>query len=119
MPVTTSGYSSPRTTIRVTTATIEVTNSLRTAMFRTPLVEVPGQALDDRSEQQGGKEGERPDQHDHADQQDDKGAIVGAHRSQAGWTHTLAHECTCDGQCEQDRRVASKQHGESAEQVCK
>ena len=38
-------------------------------MSRFMSVEVSGQALHDRSEQQGGEEGQRADEDDHADQQ--------------------------------------------------
>ena len=43
-----------------------------------------GQALHDRSEQERGKEGQRADEHDHADQQHGEGGVVGAHRAKAG-----------------------------------
>src|ERR1700761_5987637 len=81
IPVTSSGYSRPQTTISVSTPSAAVVNSLRILMFRFPLVEVSGQALDDRSEQERGEERERADEDDHADQEHHEGAVVGAHRA--------------------------------------
>ena len=60
-------------------------------------VKVGGQALDDRSEQEGGEERERADEHDHADQQHRERPVVGAHRAEARGADPLAGEGTGNG----------------------
>ena len=81
------------------------------------VVEVSSQALHDRSEQQGGEEGQCADQDDHADQQHHERGVVGAHRAEPGRADPLAGERSGDGEREQDRGKAREHHRQAAEHV--
>src|SRR5271167_2257314 len=106
-PVISSGYTSPSRIANTMTPMIDVT------MSRFISVEVCGQALNDRAEEQGREERQRADEDDHANKQDHERGIVGAHRAEARGGDPLAGQGSGDRQREQDRGIPRKYHVEA------
>jgi hypothetical protein len=73
--------------------------------------------LNDRSEQERWEERERPDQDDHADQQDYERRVVGAHGAEPRGAHLLACERARNREREEDRRVTREHHVQATEDV--
>src|SRR5690242_14813484 len=90
-PVMSSGKATPSISVSTSIPMAEVT------MSRLMSVEVAGEALDDRAEEEGGEEGERSHQHDHAGEQHRESGVVGAHRAEARRSEPLTGEGSCDG----------------------
>src|ERR1700689_5082121 len=111
-PVMNIGYTNPQRTVKTITEMKAVMRSRRMSA-----VEVGGEGLHERAEQEGREEGERADEDDHADQQHHERRVVGAHRPQARRARALAGQRTADREREEDRRVAREEHVERPEQV--
>src|SRR5690242_841978 len=103
MPVMRSGYRIPQNTVSTMIPIAALMMSRLSAMNS---IEVSGQSLHDRTEQQGGEEGECADQHDDPDQENHERQVVGAHRPEAGGTDSLAGQRSGHGEREQDWREA-------------